>query len=101
VARTFGSGATAIVAVHGVSCEVSAGDRVAVTGPSGSGKSTLVHLLAGLDTPTVGSIDWPMLGDAAHLRPGPVAVVFQAPNLLGSLDVVENVALPLVLAGRP
>ncbi len=99
VARTYRSRASAVVAVHGVSCTVSAGDRIAVTGPSGSGKSTLVHLLAGLDTPTVGTIDWPALGGPAHLRPGPVAVVFQGPSLLPALDVVENVALPLLLAG--
>jgi ABC-type lipoprotein export system ATPase subunit len=101
VARTFGSGPAAVVAVHGVSCEVRAGARLAVTGPSGSGKSTLLHLLAGLDEPTVGTIDWPALGPRAALRPGPVGVVFQGPSLLPPLDVAENVALPRLLAGRP
>lgn len=99
VARTFGAGPGAVVAVHGVTCEVRAGQRIALTGPSGSGKSTLVHLLAGLDEATTGAVEWPALGHRSTLRPGPVAVVFQGPSLLAPLDVVENVALPLVLAG--
>ena len=52
VARTFGTGPGAVVAVHGASCEILDGQLVAVTGPSGSGKSTLLHLFAGLDVPT-------------------------------------------------
>jgi ABC-type lipoprotein export system ATPase subunit len=99
IARTFGRGATAVVAVHGASCRVEAGDGIAIVGPSGSGKSTLLHLLAGLDTPTAGTISWPAIGTRSALRPGPVAVVFQAPSLMPPLDVIENVALPLVLAG--
>ena len=98
-ARTFGRGATAVVAVHGASCTVHHADRIAIVGPSGSGKSTLLHLLAGVDRPTTGSIRWP--GIEGALRPGPVAIVFQAPFLLPALDVAENTALPLVLAGRP
>ena len=99
VARTFGEGERAVVAVHGVDCQVLAGERIAVTGPSGSGKSTLVHLLAGLDAPTHGTVCWPAMGDRAALRPGPVGVVFQGPSLLAPLDVAENVALPRLLAG--
>jgi len=99
VARTFGTGAAAVVAVRRVTCEIRSGQRVAVTGPSGSGKSTLLHLLAGLDEPTVGRITWPGLGGRDALRPGPVGVVFQGPSLLGPLDVLENVALPLILGG--
>jgi ABC-type lipoprotein export system ATPase subunit len=99
VARTFGEGARAVVAVHGVDCSVVAGQRVAVTGPSGSGKSTLLHLLAGLDTPTRGTVTWPALGDRAALRPDLVGVVFQGLSLLAPLDVAENVALPRLLAG--
>lgn len=97
--RTFGSGPTAVVAVHGVNCRVDPRQRIALTGPSGSGKSTLLHLMAGLDTPTVGSITWPALGDRSALRPGPVAVIFQGASLLPALDVLENVAFALVLAG--
>lgn len=99
VARTFGSGATAVVAVHAATCEVRLGDRIALTGPSGSGKTTLLHLIAGLDEPTVGLIAWPALGDRASLRPGAVAVVFQSPSLMPPLDVLENVALPALLLG--
>jgi ABC-type lipoprotein export system ATPase subunit len=99
VARTFGTGAAAVVAVRRVTCEIRSGRRVAVTGPSGSGKSTLLHLLAGLDEPTVGRITWPALGGRDALRPGSVGVVFQGPSLLAPLDVLENVALPLILGG--
>lgn len=93
-ARIFGKGSAATVAVHGVSCDVHAGQQIALTGPSGSGKTTLLHLFAGFDAPTTGSVDWPALGAIADLRPGPVAVVFQSPSFLPPLDVVENVALP-------
>ena len=99
VARAFGEGASAVVAVHDVDCAIRSGDRIALMGPSGSGKTTLLHLLAGLDRPTAGTVEWPGIGTLAELRPGPVAVVFQAPSLLPPLDVGENVALPLLLAG--
>ena len=99
VARTYGSGRSAVVALHGVSCEIGAGEQIAIMGPSGSGKSTLLHLIAGLDVPTAGSVSWPALGERAALRPGPIALVLQGPSLLPPLDVVENVALPLVLGG--
>ena len=100
VARTYGAGTAATVALQATDCEVVAGARIALVGPSGSGKSTLLHLMAGLDEPTVGTVEWPAIGARAALRPGPVAVVFQGPSLLPPLSVVENVALPLVLAGR-
>ncbi len=99
VARTFGAGLGAVVAVHDISCEIRAGQQLAITGPSGSGKSTLLHLLAGLDEPTAGVVTWPALGSRGDLRPGPVGVVFQGPSLLPPLDVAENVALPLLLGG--
>jgi ABC-type lipoprotein export system ATPase subunit len=99
--RVFGGGATALHAVRDVTCEIRAGDRVAIMGPSGSGKSTLLHLLAGLDSPTSGSVTWPGIGDVSELRPGAVAVVFQGPSLMAPLDVTENVALPLLLGGAP
>jgi putative ABC transport system ATP-binding protein/lipoprotein-releasing system ATP-binding protein len=98
-ARTYGRGPRATVALTPTDCEVRPCQRVAVVGPSGSGKSTLLHLMAGLDRPTVGRITWPAIGTQAHLRPGPVAVIFQGPSLLAALTVSENVALPLILAG--
>jgi len=101
VALTYGSGVTAVVAVHGVSCRIWPEDRVALTGPSGSGKSTLLQLMAGLDGVTAGSLSWPGLGGHPLARPGRVGVVFQGPSLLPALDVAENVAFPLLLAGMP
>ncbi len=99
LARAYGGGAARVIALHDATFTVAAGDTVSVAGPSGSGKSTLLHLIAGLDTPTSGSIDWPALGDRPSLRPGPVAISFQGPSLLPPLNVVENVALPMILTG--
>jgi ABC-type lipoprotein export system ATPase subunit len=98
-ARTFGAGASATVALQPTTIEVFERDSIALVGPSGSGKSTLIHLMAGLDDPTLGSVSWPAIGDRTALRPGPVAVVFQAPSLLPPLTVLENTALPLILDG--
>jgi putative ABC transport system ATP-binding protein len=100
LSRTHGSGATAITAVRDVSCTLRSGMMVALTGPSGSGKSTLLHLLAGLDEPTSGTITWPGLGGSPFGRPGVAGIVLQGPSLLPPLDVTENVALPLLLAGH-
>jgi ABC-type lipoprotein export system ATPase subunit len=99
VARTYGSGPTATVALQPTDCEVFAGQRIALVGPSGSGKSTLIHLMAGLDDPTVGTVSWPAIGARDELRPGRVAVIFQGPSLLPPLTVLENIALPLVIGG--
>jgi putative ABC transport system ATP-binding protein/lipoprotein-releasing system ATP-binding protein len=99
VARTYGRGPTATVALQVTDCEVFPGQRVALVGPSGSGKSTLLHLMAGLDDPTVGTVSWPAIGARDELRPGRVAVVFQGPSLLPPLTVLENVSLPLVIGG--
>jgi len=97
--RTYGSGAGEVRALRGVSCTLRPGMQVALTGPSGSGKSTLLHLLAGLDTPTSGTIAWPGLDGSPEGRPGLIGMVFQGPSLLPPLDVTENIALPLLLAG--
>ncbi len=99
VARTFGTGARATVALQPVSCRVDPHARIALVGSSGSGKSTLLHLMAGLDDPSLGEVTWPAIGDRGALRPGPLAMVFQGPSLLPPLTVVENVALPLTLGG--
>jgi ABC-type lipoprotein export system ATPase subunit len=98
VSRTFGSGESAVVAVHEVSGSVPAGARIAITGPSGSGKSTLVHLLAGLERPTCGAVEWPGLLSSGRLG-HQIGLVFQGPSLLPPLTVLENVALPLVISG--
>jgi ABC-type lipoprotein export system ATPase subunit len=99
-ARTYGSGPRATVALQETTVSIRSQARIALVGPSGSGKSTLLHLIAGLDRPTVGSVTWPDIGPPSALRPGPVAVIFQGPSLLPPLSVIENVALPLVIAGR-
>ncbi|WP_344114173.1 ABC transporter ATP-binding protein [Terrabacter aerolatus] len=101
MARTFGRGERAVVAVHGSSCEVPFGSRIAIVGPSGSGKSTMLHMMAGLETPTAGRVSWPGLAATEPERRGQIGVVFQSPSLVPALTVAENVALPLVLAGLP
>ena len=102
LSRTFGVGPTAVHAVRAVNCRVPRWARIALTGPSGSGKSTLLHLIAGLDTPTAGSVRWPALVEGPRPgRPTGIGMVFQGPSLLPSLDVTENVALPLLFAGQP
>ncbi|MFD7154177.1 ABC transporter ATP-binding protein [Kribbella sp. NPDC059898] len=99
VARTFGRGDQAVVAVHGCTCAVEPGARIAITGSSGSGKSTLLHVLAGLEAPTGGTVEWPELADSAVERSRDIAVVFQGPSLLPALTVAENVSLAAVLTG--
>lgn len=113
VSRTFGRGATSVVALQSSSCRIPAAARIAIAGASGSGKSTLLHLLAGLDRPTTGQVSWPGLtpdgkagDDEEDLDGRPVArhaigVVFQTPSLIPALTVTENVALPRILAGDP
>ncbi|MCU1443175.1 MAG: transporter related protein [Cryobacterium sp.] len=99
VSHTYGNGQLAVVAVNGVSCVVEAGARIVLIGPSGSGKSTLLHMMAGLEQVSTGRMTWPALGGPPSGRPRAVGVIFQGPSLIPSLDVVENVALPLVLDG--
>ena len=96
-----------VAALRGISIEVDAGDTVAVMGPSGCGKSTLLHLIGAMDRPTSGDVrlDGRSIGDLsdtelAELRRRDLGFVFQFFNLLPSLTVRENVALPLVLEGR-
>jgi ABC-type lipoprotein export system ATPase subunit len=99
LARVYGTGQRAVVAVHDVHCTVRPQDRIALTGASGSGKSTLLHLMAGLEQPTKGTMSWPGLGGSPVHRRDLVGVIFQAPSLLDPLDVVENVELPLLIHG--
>jgi putative ABC transport system ATP-binding protein len=107
VTRRYGDGDSAVEAVRGVSLEVPAGQFTAIMGPSGSGKSTLMHLLAGLDRPNEGTVeiagqDITSMGDKqlTLLRRKHIGFVFQAFNLVPTLNAVENVTLPLSIAGR-
>jgi ABC-type lipoprotein export system ATPase subunit len=98
--KRFGRGEAGVIALAEATFEIRAGELIALTGPSGSGKSTLLHLIAALDRPTDGVIEWPALGPPGRLRPGPVSFSFQGPSLLPPLSVLENVALPMLLLGR-
>jgi len=99
LSRSFGPPEAPVQAVRDASVTILPGQLIALTGPSGSGKSTLLHLLGGLDTPNEGSVTWPALGERDALRPTRIADIFQGPSLLAPLSVVENVRLPLLMAG--
>ena len=105
--RRYGDGDTAVDALSGVSLEIPRGRMTAVMGPSGSGKSTLMHILAGLDRPTAGSVlidgtDITRLNDKqlTRLRRQHIGFVFQFFNLLPTLSAEENITLPLSIAGK-
>ena len=107
VVRVYGAGEARVVALGGVSLSVERGQFVAVMGPSGSGKSTLLHCLAGLDSPTSGSVliageDLAGMNDRqlTRVRRDRLGFVFQAFNLLPTLSAEENILLPLRLARR-
>ena len=97
--RTYGMGEHTVVALENATFEIPARSRIALVGSSGSGKTTLLHLVAGLDSPTSGTIRWPALGAKEHLRPRLVSMAFQGHSLISSLTIVENVALPILIAG--
>jgi len=104
--RRFGEGDTSVHALRGVSLGVASGQLTAVMGPSGSGKSTLMHILAGLDRPSGGSVEIAgteitTLGDKqlTRLRREHIGFIFQFFNLLPMLTAEENVLLPMELAG--
>jgi putative ABC transport system ATP-binding protein len=107
VSRRFGEGAAAVDALVDVSIGFERGAFTAIMGPSGSGKSTLMHILAGLDKPTSGTIsldgrEITSLGDGelTELRREKLGFVFQFFNLLPVLTAEENLVLPLSIAGR-
>jgi ABC-type lipoprotein export system ATPase subunit len=99
VARRFRQGHTQVDALQPASFIIRSGDRIAIVGPSGCGKSTLLHLIADLDTPTGGQLTWPALGEHGTLRPKQIGIAFQAPSLVPTLSAIENVEVPLRLAG--
>ena len=105
--KIYGRGDTAVAALNGVTIEIPTGRYTAIMGPSGSGKSTLMHCMAGLDSLTSGQV---FLGDQdlgdltedelTLLRRDRIGFVFQAFNLVPTLNARENIVLPLSLAGR-
>jgi putative ABC transport system ATP-binding protein len=106
VTRRYGEGDAAVDALRGVSLDVAAGQFAAIMGPSGSGKSTLMHILAGLDRPTTGSVsidgtEITELNDKrlTLLRRHNIGFIFQFFNLLPTLTAEENILLPLQIAG--
>jgi putative ABC transport system ATP-binding protein len=108
VTKRYGSGDNAVTALRELSLGIPQGSFTAVMGPSGSGKSTFLHLAAGLDRPTSGSI---LLGETdlatlsedevSRLRRERIGFVFQSFNLVASLTAAQNITLPLRLAKRP
>jgi putative ABC transport system ATP-binding protein len=107
LSRRYGAGDTAVDALRGVSLSIPRGHLTAVMGPSGSGKSTLMHILAGLDKPSAGSVEIDGIelttlkdNDLTRLRRKHIGFVFQFFNLLPMLTAEENVLLPLSIAGE-
>lgn len=108
VRKVYRQGDNQITALAGISLEIARGTFAVVMGPSGSGKSTLLHLIGGLDRPSSGDllVDGQSIGamgdgELTLLRRRKIGFVFQFFNLLPTLTAAENVALPLVLDGRP
>ena len=106
VRKTYESEGMPVRALRGADLTVGQGEFVAVMGPSGCGKSTLLNLIAGLDTPTEGeikvageSLDGKDENDLARMRRRHIGIVFQFFNLLEGMSVLENVALPAIIAG--
>lgn len=105
--KFYGTGENQVKAVNHVNIQIGQGEFVAIVGKSGSGKSTLLHMLGGLDTPTSGSV---ILSDKdlysmkedqlAVFRRRKIGFVFQAFNLVSSINVWENIVLPLGLDGK-
>jgi putative ABC transport system ATP-binding protein len=107
VRRRYGEGDAAVDALAGVTTSFERGRYGAIMGPSGSGKSTLMHILAGLDRPTAGSVELDGVeittlddGDLTRLRRDKLGFIFQFFNLIPVLTAEENIVLPLSIAGK-
>jgi putative ABC transport system ATP-binding protein len=107
VRRRYGAGGAAVDALAGVTTAFERGRYSAIMGPSGSGKSTLMHILAGLDRPTSGSVELDGVeitalddGDLTRLRREKLGFIFQFFNLIPVLTAEENIVLPLSIAGK-
>ena len=107
LSKIYGTGDTRVTALDSVDVEIETGRFTAIMGPSGSGKSTLMHCLAGLDSVSggqvwIGDVELSALSDKnlTRLRRDAVGFVFQAFNLVPTLSALENITLPLDIAGR-
>ena len=107
LSKIYGTGDTRVTALDAVDVEIETGRFTAIMGPSGSGKSTLMHCLAGLDSVSggqvwIGDVELSALSDKnlTKLRRDAVGFVFQAFNLVPTLSALENITLPLDIAGR-
>ncbi|HEY5136335.1 MAG TPA: ABC transporter ATP-binding protein [Candidatus Nanopelagicales bacterium] len=107
LSKIYGTGDTRVTALDAVDVEIETGRFTAIMGPSGSGKSTLMHCLAGLDSVSggqvwIGDVELSALSDKnlTRLRRDAVGFVFQAFNLVPTLSALENITLPLDIAGR-
>ena len=106
--KVYGSGDAAVRALRGVDVVIGRGELIAIMGPSGSGKWTLMHILAGLDRPTAGSVTVDGVEitglkerDLTQLRRDSIGFIFQSFNLLPMLTARENIVLPLTIASKP
>ena len=100
LSRSYRQGQADIDALKSATCVVRPGARIAIMGASGSGKSTLLHLMAGLDRPSEGHIEWPAFNGGDGLVPGKISVAFQSASLVPFLSVAENIALPNFVLGN-
>lgn len=100
VSKVYSAGISTVEALKDATCSVRPKDRIAVVGASGSGKSTLLQIMGELDSPTSGTVLWPSFNSNVPLRPKQIGFVFQMSSLLPTLNVLENIELPLLLMDK-